>query len=88
MVGETAYHPSQDLTTVTEDSPLLGRRSTITRSMSRSRRMRTSTLKGPHGNATVTQAVLMVNNLTAHSKYLTYVAHSCSKHLSGPGFCS
>ncbi|KAJ7707318.1 transmembrane amino acid transporter protein-domain-containing protein [Mycena rosella] len=49
-----------DAAEATENAPLLGTRSAITRSTSRSRRKRSSSVKGPHGNATVAQAVLML----------------------------
>ncbi|KAJ7168621.1 vacuolar amino acid transporter 4 [Mycena filopes] len=43
----------------TEDTPLLATRPSVTRSLSRSRRRRGHSV-GPHGNATVPQAVLML----------------------------
>ncbi|KAJ6610723.1 transmembrane amino acid transporter protein-domain-containing protein [Mycena sp. CBHHK59/15] len=51
MGGDAPFLPSADLTEITEAAPLLG---------TTSRRYRTSALKGPHGNATVPQAVLML----------------------------
>ncbi|KAJ6545038.1 vacuolar amino acid transporter 4 [Mycena vulgaris] len=48
-----------DAVEATENAPLLGTRS-VTRSTSRSKRRRMSSAKGPHGNATVAQAVLML----------------------------
>ena len=50
------FDPDEGLHEVAERTPLLSR--SVSRSISRSRRRRHSI--GPHGNATVTQAVLMV----------------------------
>jgi hypothetical protein len=50
------FDPDEGLNEVAERTPLLNR--SVSRSISRSRRRRHSI--GPHGNATVTQAVLMV----------------------------
>jgi solute carrier family 36 (proton-coupled amino acid transporter) len=57
------------LSEISESTPLLQTASSLSRSRSRRRRMSI----GPHGDATVTQAVLMVRILCAFRRF---IAHS------------
>jgi proton-coupled amino acid transporter len=65
VAGPSGTSPDGDLSAsqLSEQRPLLGSRPS--RSMSRSRRRRASL--GPHGDATVTQAVLMVPSYLYHT---------------------